>query len=299
MTETGPYSNHSEFGDWAAGEIHRHEQSLLECEGRWITGIDPATGRSYRLQWNLHTFLGHEFLGNGFGGTKDTPRFPDSYVARYVKRVTAHGGTCQFDVPLHMGGATDPDASLEGRLSANFLPQLRGIARELASNTSPPDHGPNLALKAVAETGASRMSLPSLSSPSFGNDGNLHTDFISSENDTDVPWWQIDLGSQKEIAAIQLVLSQKDDDKKYRNEIQFQASNDPSFHSFDIIAWTMEGTEIPAYSDFYAFLVKPAFYHYIRVSRPPKTYHVFWWKPALKFAECRIFTSTSKRRASH
>ena len=121
----GPYSNHSEFGGWAAGEIHRHEQSLLECEGRWITSLDPATGHPFQIQWNLHTFLGHEFVGNGFGGPSDTPRFSDAYITGFVRRVTEHGGTCQFDVPLHMGGGTDPDASAEGHLGASFLPQLR------------------------------------------------------------------------------------------------------------------------------------------------------------------------------
>ena len=70
---------------------------------------------------------------------------------------------------------------------------------------------------------------------------------------------------------------------------KFQASNDPDFRSSDVIAWTMEGTEIPPHGDFYAFLVKPASYRYLRVSRPPKSYHVFWWKPGLRFAEVRVF----------
>ena len=70
---------------------------------------------------------------------------------------------------------------------------------------------------------------------------------------------------------MQLVLSQTDDDKKYRTEMQFQASNDPEFRSSDVIAWTMEGTEIPPHGDFYAFLVRPASYRYLRVSRPPKS----------------------------
>ena len=279
----GPYANHSGASDWAAGEIHRHEQSLLECEGRWVPGIDPITGQPYRLLWNLHTFLGHEFLGNGFGGTDDTPRFSDAYITGYVQRVTAEGGTCQFDVPLHMGGGTDPNPSLEGHLSANFLPQLRAIAQALASK-APSGHGPDLARRAAAAT-----NLPSVMPPRFGNDGDLSTDFTSGENDADVPWWQIDLGSARRLTAVQLVLSQTDDDKKYRAEMQFQASNDPEFRSSNVIAWAMEGTEIPPHGDFYAFLVKPASYRYLRVSRPPKPYHVFWWKPGLRFAEVRVF----------
>ena len=91
--------------------------------------------------------------------------------------------------------------------------------------------------------------------PRFGNDGDLSTDFTSVENDADVPWWQIDLGSARRLTAVQLVLSRTDDDKKYRTEMQFQASNDPEFRSSDVIAWTMEGTEIPLHGDFYAFLV--------------------------------------------
>ena len=281
----GPYSNHSEFGDWTAGEIHRHEQSLLECEGRWVTGHDPATGHPFRLQWNLHTFLGHEFVGNGFGGPRDTPRFSDAFITGFVRRVTGHGGTCQFDVPLHMGGPTDPDASAEGHLGTSFLPQLRAIARTLAANGGAPDHGPNIALKMPSAAGSADASPSAL-----GNDGDLRTDFTSGENDRDVPWWQVDLGSAKQITAVQVVLSQAEGDKKYRTEIQVQASNDPSFRSFDVIAWAMEGTEIPAGGDFYAFLLKPSRYRYLRVSRPPKDYHVFWWKPGLRFSEFRVFS---------
>ena len=283
----GPYSNHSGAGDWAAGEIHRHEQSLFECEGRWITGDDPISRQPYRLLWNLHTFLGHEFVGNGFGGPRDTPRFPDAYIAGYVRRVTARGGTCQLDVPLHMGGGTDPDPSQEGHLGANFLPQLRAIAQALASKAPTPGHGPNLARRAAAST-----DLPAADPPSFGNDDDVRTDFTSGENDADVPWWQIDLGSARRLTAVQLVLSRTDDEKKYRTEMQFRASNDPEFRSSDVIAWTMEGAEIPPHGDFYAFLVRPASYRYLRVSRPPMRYHVFWWKPGLRFAECRVFGSS-------
>ena len=183
-----------------------------------------------------------------------------------------------------MGGSNDPDASAEGHLGANFLPQLRAIARTIATKGGRPDHGANVALKMSAWAGPTDAS-----PPAFGNDGDLSTDFASVENDSDVPWWQVDLGSEKRISAVQIVLSQTDHDKKYRTEMQVQGSNEPDFSTFKVIAWAMEGAEIPPHGSFYAFVVKPARFRYIRVSRPPKNYHVFWWKPGLRFSECRVF----------
>jgi len=279
----GPYSNHSQYGDAAAGEIHRHEQSLPEYRSRWVSGVDPATGHSYRVQWNVHTFLGHEFVGNGFGGPLDSPRFPDSYVADYVKRTVEHGGTCQFDVPIHMGGCNDPDPKLEGHLGAAFLPQLRNVAEVLKSKSASVEPGVNIAVNCQATT-----NLPGSSTPANGNDDDVDTDFASSENDVDVPYWQIDLGTPKPIAAVELVLSKADGQKQYRNEFQVLASDVSTFQQSDRIAWMMEGLEAPQGGSFLAFAPNPKSYRYVRVTRPPKDYHVYWWKPGLKFAELRV-----------
>lgn len=283
----GPYSNHSEYGDWATGEIHRHRQSLLECPGRWVWGVDPATNHSFKLLWNEHTFLGHEFVGNGYGGYQDTPRFPDAYITGFVRRVLARGGTCQLDVPLHMGGWTYPHDTEVGHLSGNFMSQLRAIAHAITEKTPPPMHGSNIALHAPATT-----NLPGVGAVQAGNDGDIHTDFFGSEDDVHVPWWEIDLRAATPIDAIQIVLGQSNDTNlAYRTEMQIQASNDPNFGTYDVIAWTMEGTFLPPGGSFETYLVHPGTYRYLRVSRPPQSYHVYWWKPALKFAECRVFTT--------
>jgi len=285
---SGPYSNHSQYGDWAAGEIHDPNQSLGECEGRWVKGTDPATGNAFQLQWNLHTFLGHNFLGNGYGGPNDTPRFSNSYLINYIKRVIANGGTCEFDVPMHMGGGTDPNPSLAGHLGANFMPQLQAIGQALASGVPAPGPGNNAALNRPT---SAANSFSSGTGPALANDGNMGTIWASGTDTSSVKWWQTDLGSRQTINAVQVVFSQSDNRDFLREEFQIQASDDPNFGSYDLIGFETDSFYLLPFTDFFVYPTSTVTHRYVRVTRPPSD--SYWGPSHFQIAEARIFTGSS------
>jgi len=281
---SGPYSNHTQFGDFSAGEIHFANQTLIECEGRWINGTDPATGALYQVQWNLNTFLGHAFVG-GSQYTDDTPRFSNSYIANYVKRVTVNGGTCQLDVPLHMGGCHDSGINLEGHLSANFTSQLQSIAAALQSPAV--SLGQNVAVGRPASASNTFSGL----TPANGVDGNTGTIWASGTDGSSVKWWQVDLGTRKPINAVQVIFSQTDSRDFLRQNFQIEASDDPNFGSYDLVGTETLACYLPAYSDFFAAPTQPITHRYVRVTRSPSDPD--WFYQHIQVAEARVYSSSA------
>ncbi len=285
----GPYSNHSQYGDWTAGEIYRADQSIIEAPGRWTTNTDPVTGNTYQLQWNLTTYLGHNFVG-GSAGPNDTPRFSNDFVINYIKRTTAVGGTVLFDVPIHMGGGTDPNPSLQGHIGTGFMSQLQAISQALVSGTAAPSLGPNLVLGKVTTASSS---FDSSTLPAKGNDGNINSIWASDTVAGTTKWWQVDLGSAQRVDAIQLVLPQSDNRDFLRQQIQIQASDDPNFGSYDLISNTVDINTffLPEFSTYSAFVPNPVSRRYLRVTRPPQD--SYWGPTHLQVPEFRAFTAGS------
>jgi len=278
----GPYSNHTQFGDIAAGEVHDPGQSLVECEGRWINDTDPTTGSLYQVQWSLHTFIGHNFAG-GARYTNDTPRFSNSYIAAFVKRVVTSGGTCQLDVPIHMGGCNDPNGALEGHLSSNFMPQLQAIAAGLS--TSVPSVGTNVGARQTATADNSYSG----TTPTMANDGSVGTTWASGTDGSSVKWWQVDLGVSRAINAVQLVFSQSDNRDFLRQNFQIRASDDPNFASFDLIGNEGGTCYLPPFSDFFTFPTTPVTRRYVRFTRSTDDPYIA--AQHFQIAEARVYAS--------
>lgn len=287
----GPYSNHSEHGDYTAGEVHNPDmkegapyigQALLEPESRFVEGIDPVSNQPYKLQWHLQSFLGHQFVGNGYGGVKDTPRFTDEYLIEFVKRTVERGGVVSFDVPMNLR-----DAPI-GHISENFMPQLRALKAAMRSNT-PPSPRQDVALGRPATASSN---FPG-ASPSHGNDGTLASNWASANGDPE-PWWQVDLLRRHHITGLQIVARQDGDQPFTRYNFEFRGSDDPTFATYSVLAAQFSFTTWPSQGTWSVGVSGHMRCRYVRVVKTDKSHFNFAEVHVVGYPETKANEDTTK-----
>jgi hypothetical protein len=129
----------------------------------------------------------------------------------------------------------------------------------------------NVALNRPATASSVRQWSDVIGTPNAGNDGQTGgagkvSAWHSDSNTGKAEWWQVDLGKTFQIASVEIVFRNDQDQPVSRRNIEIRASNDPSFKSFTKLAERGE-TPVPFKQTWLAAVSATEGFRYVRVQK--------------------------------
>jgi hypothetical protein len=150
----------------------------------------------------------------------------------------------------------------------------------------------NVALNRPATASSVRQWSDVIGTPNAANDGQTGvrgkaSAWHSDSNTGKAEWWQVDLGRAFQIAAVEIVFRNDQDQPVSRRNFEIQASNDPSFKSFTKLAERGE-TPVPFKQTWQATVTATEGFRYVRVQKTKIDLDAYG-QSFFTFEEARVF----------
>jgi len=278
-----PQPSSSTGNDFHQNLISHHMRRLFDGGGIYLNGQQPGTTLAGNVVTNQAAATGDLYLDNGTQGVSATnnvvlidPKadiaLPDTersywvYVQVYPTIATNNSVTSSFtnDPTLLTPMPIDPSntVSTPTSLAASLAPAASLIAAAGSPLRSPEIAGgkPSTA-SSTYDTGHPA---------SAGNDGNAFDGWSPTSADA-MPWWQVDLGGEFAIDAVEVVSRWAIDQPVTRRSYEVVASDDPTFATSSVLG-QVDATGIAHRAIFASDVSPPVTARYVRVQKTASEY---------------------------
>jgi hypothetical protein len=278
-----PQPSASQGNDFHQNLISHHMRALFDGGAIYLNGAQPGTTLVGNVVSNQAASTGDLYLDNGTQGVaatnnvvlidpKEDITLPDPersywvYVQVYPTIATNNSVTASFtnDPTLLTPVPIDPSNTVATPTDISM--SLAPAASLLAAAGSP--------LRSPEIAGGKPATASSVYDPSHpaasGNDGNAFDGWSPTSADTQ-PWWQVDLGADFAIDAIEVVSRWAIDQPVTRRSYRVIASDDPSFASSTVLG-EVDATGLPHRAIFAADVTPAVEARYLRVEKTVPEY---------------------------
>jgi hypothetical protein len=278
-----PQPSSSAGNDFHANLVSHHMRALFDGGAIYLNGQQPGTTLAGNVFSNQAAATGDLYLDNGTQGVSATSTVvlidpkqdlpgPDNersywvYIQVQPTIATNNSVTASFtnDATLLTPVPIDPSNTLTP--PTDISTSLAPAASILAAAGSPL-RSPEIA---GGKPSSASSTFDSGHPASAGNDGNAFDGWSPSGTDT-MPWWQVDLGAEFAIDAVEVVSRWAIDQPETRRSYQVVASDDPTFAS-SVPLGQVDATGL-AHRAIFAADVSPAVTaRYVRVAKTVPEY---------------------------
>jgi hypothetical protein len=278
-----PQPSSSRGNDFHQNLISNHMRALFDGGAIYLNGQQPGTTMVGNVVSNQAAATGNLYLDNGTQGVmasnnvvfvdaKADIALPDPnrgywvYVQVYPTIATNNSVTASFtnDPTMLTPMPIDPSntVSTPTDISTNVAPAASFIAA-----AGSPLRSPEVA-QGKAATASSVYDTSHIEAA--GNDGNAFDGWSPSGTDTQ-PWWQVDLGGEFAIDAVEVVSRWAIDQAVTRRSYEIVASDDPAFATSTTLG-SVDATGIPHQAIFASDVSPPVMARYVRVRKTVSEY---------------------------
>jgi beta-glucuronidase len=278
-----PQPSSSQGNDFHQNLISHHMRALFDGGAIYLNGAQPGTTLVGNVVSNQAAATGDLYLDNGTQGVmassnvvlidaKADITLPDAersywvYVQVYPTIATNNSVTASFTndptelTPMPIDPSDTVTAPTD--ISTNAAPAA-SIFAGAGSPLRSPEIGGGKPATASSVYDSSHVE-------TAANDGNAFDGWSPSATDTQ-PWWQVDLGGEFAIDAVEVVSRWAIDQPVTRRSYEVVASDDPSFATSTTLA-TVDATGLPHRAIFAADVSPAVTARYVRVRKTASEY---------------------------
>jgi F5/8 type C domain len=263
--------------------ISHHMRVLRDGGGIYVLGAQAGAAMRGNVIANQGNAYGELYLDNGTQGysvtgnvslsnAKDDTPSPDPDRAYWmylqvfapVAKNNVVSGNFASDATLYTPSPIDPSNQVTNAAALSSDPA--SVAAILAAAGTPlrsPEiaQGMPATASSIYDTGHTAAA---------GNDGNAFDGWSAAAGDTKA-YWQVDLGADKNVDAVEVVMRWALDQPETRRSFRVLAASDPTFATA-IVLGAVDGTGLPHRAIYAADVTPPAKARYVRVEKTAPEY---------------------------